>query len=500
MNGILRYRHRSLRMDLTVRCICLAAAMVLAMGGLFLIMRRENEQLRKMLEYKTLYNEYFAGISHLRITLLNYINTAHPDEAQLCTELAQQCAQQAQALERNYDHPQFTDQYHMALSLQKEVKNFLESEQGSTAQGYENLDHMIELILNSEMFLTETETALMEQNLQLFDQRHAMCMAALLSLMAAALVYGVWFSRKTADQTVKPLERLTEQVRKAEKEFLFYLPDKSDTSGDAGEIVVLSRAFYKMIGTIQTQTRAKNEQMETARKLEKLKSQNMRMQAYLAQSEVCITQSLINPHFLFNCLNTISSMEYLEGAFQSREATQLVATFLRDALSRVGSIVTIREEMDHIQRYIEIQKLRFEERISYEIETEEECLEAQIPSMSLQPVIENAIVHGVGDQKKDGRVSLKIRRNEERICVSVWDNGRGISPEQMEDIRKTLRRDQLEEKKKYIGLRSTVVLLRSCFGEEFRFEIHSRPGAYTCVDLEFPRIVNQRGAHNDGKC
>ena len=131
------------------------------------------------------------------------------------------------------------------------------------------------------------------------------------------------------------------------------------------------------------------------------------MQAYLAQSEVCITQSLINPHFLFNCLNTISSMEYLEGAFQSREATQLVATFLRDALSRVGSIVTIREEMDHIQRYIEIQKLRFEERISYEIETEEECLEAQIPSMSLQPVIENAIVHGVGDQKKDGRVSLK---------------------------------------------------------------------------------------------
>lgn len=496
MNGILRYKNRSLRTDLIVRCMCLVVTMVLAMSGLFLIMRRENAQLRKMLEYKTLYNEYFAGISHLRITLLNYINTAHPDEAQLCSELANQCAKQAQVLERNYDHPQFTDQYYMALSLQKEVEDFLKSEESSKVQSYEKVDHMIELILNSEMFLTETEKTLMEKNLEMFDKEHTFWMAILVVIMMAAFIYGVWFSCKTADRTVKPLERLTEQVQKAEKEFLFYLPDKSDTSKDAGEMVVLSRAFYKMIDTIQAQTRAKNEQMETARKLEELKSQNMRMQVYLAQSEVCITQSLINPHFLFNCLNTISSMEYLEGAIQSREATQLVATFLRDALSRVGSIVCIREEMEHIQRYIEIQKLRFGERISYELNVGEDCMEAQIPSMSLQPVIENAIVHGVGDYKKDGRVILKVWRIDERIYVDVEDNGRGISPEQMKDIKATLCQEQLEEKNKYIGLRSTIVLLKSCFGEAFQFEIESKTGEYTRVDLKFPRIVNQEKSEN----
>ncbi len=414
-----KIRGRNLRRRMFSRCALLVLIMALAMVGLFALARQDSAMLRRMLDYKTLYNEYFSNVAGLREMLLRYVNTAQEEDRESCFALASQCVEQATALAEHYAHPQFEDQRQMALSLRRATEEFLSREDlAETLEAYRSAARAAELICASEARLTEIEKRRIEEEMRAFDRMRWIRLSVLGMVTLSTLGLGLLFSRRIAEEMVLPLERLTEQVRRAGQETLsFIMPAQTLQQGCADEISMLSRAFYGMVYTIQNQMRAQNEQTEMVRKIKDLEVQNMRMKVLLAQSELRVTQSLINPHFLFNCLNTISSLEYLEGATQSREATQRIAVFLRDALSRVGKVVSIREEIDRLERYIEIQKLRFGERISYAIEAALECLDAKIPAMALQPLMENAIVHGVGGYVHGGTVRVEIALRGERVRI-----------------------------------------------------------------------------------
>ena len=492
MKAEIRLKTHSFRSNLILRCALLILMMTVAMGILFGEMRRENSSILQMLEYEMVYNDYFSGISDLRSQMLTYMNTSSAEDGASCRDAAEKCRQQAEQLAEYYRHPQFEDQKYMAASLVGAVEKFVSSREDEISKAYESAGHVISLILDSEQLLSRTERDLVNQNMEIFHGQENIRTVLLLLLIGAAFGSGVWLSFRIADRMVSPIERLTSQVRQAETEFLSFTPDGREDAVTSEELVLLSRSFYSMIHTLQEQTRAQNEQIEMERRLEELKFQNMQMKVYLAQSKLCITQALIHPHFLFNCLNTISSMEYLEGAVKSRKITQLIATFLRDALSRVGSIVCVREELESIQRYVDIQKLRYGERIACKMEVQELCLEARIPAMALQPIIENAYVHGVGDRKEDGLITIQIKEKQGRIFVNIFDNGRGLTQERIAEIKRLLEKETFEEGNRCIGLRSTIVLLKSCFRGDVGFNLASVPGQYTSVDLNFPLFLRER--------
>ncbi|RKJ51734.1 HAMP domain-containing protein [bacterium 1XD42-54] len=491
MKHIFSLTYTSLRTNLMIRCISLVVMITAAMGCLLGIMRHENSSVLRMLEQEMISNHYFSEISHLQGQLLAYINTDYEEDAEQCRKIVEQCVSYAETLSNYYAHPQFDDQLHMALSLQEALELFLATPSSSSSHFYRQVTHIAKLIQNGERFLSRIEQQLIDENIRAFRRMQVLRTGMIAALAAAVLSLGLWFSYRIANRMVEPIEQLTDQVQKAESEFLSYRPEQK-VSENSDEIAVLSHAFYSMITTLQTQTREKNEKIEMQQKLNELNFQNMQMKVHLAQSKLCITQALIHPHFLFNCLNTISSIEYLEGAVRSRKTTQLIATFLRDALSRVGSIVKIREELESIQRYVEIQKLRFGERIAYEAYVQDDCLDARIPAMSLQPIIENAIVHGIGRTPRDGRILLNISQKEERVHVHVYDSGRGISYAQIANIKEALQKNILDEGNPYIGLKSTMALLKSCFHEDVVLDLKSLEGQYTSVYLDFPLFLSDR--------
>lgn len=472
-----------------VRCVSLVIMMIAAMGCLLGIMRRENASVLQMLEHEMTSTHYFSEISHLQGQLLAYINTGYSEDADQCRKIAGQCVSYAETLADYYSHPQFDDQLHMALSLQETLERFLDSPGVNSELIYRQVTYIAELVQNSERYLTRIERQLIDRNIDTFRRLQILRTVMIMALTAAVLSLGLWFSYRIANRMVEPVEQLTRQVKKAETEFLSYEPEHK-ISENSEEITVLSHAFYSMITTLQEQTREKNEKIEMQQKLNELNFQNMQMKVHLAQSKLCITQALIHPHFLFNCLNTISSIEYLEGAVRSRKTTQLIATFLRDALSRVGSIVKIQDELESIDRYVEIQKLRFGEHITYHTCVQDDCLDARIPAMSLQPIIENAIVHGIGRSPHGGRILLTVSRKHDRVYVHVYDSGRGISPAQIADIKEALQKNILDEGNPYIGLKSTVTLLKSCFHEDVRLELKSLEEQYTSVYLDFPLFLS----------
>ncbi|MFL6556710.1 MAG: sensor histidine kinase, partial [Bacillus sp. (in: firmicutes)] len=146
----------------------------------------------------------------------------------------------------------------------------------------------------------------------------------------------------------------------------------------------------------------------------------------LKELELRGLQNQINPHFLFNTLNTVSKMAYLEEAEQTTRLIEAVAAILRYNLSDFDKASTLREEVRIVQEYFYIQQTRFGERIQFVTDIEDDCLDIEIPSLILQPLIENAFMHGVESYEENGIIRLHIYRHNHQVYVEVIGNGTGM--------------------------------------------------------------------------
>jgi sensor histidine kinase YesM len=146
----------------------------------------------------------------------------------------------------------------------------------------------------------------------------------------------------------------------------------------------------------------------------------------LKELELRSLQNQMNPHFLFNTLNTVSKMAYLEEAEETSRLIEAVAALLRYNLSDFDEVSTLRDEVSIVKEYFFIQKTRFGDRIQFITDIQEECLDTEIPSLILQPLVENAFIHGVEGYEENGVIQLQIYQDNDRIHVEVIDNGAGM--------------------------------------------------------------------------
>ena len=191
----------------------------------------------------------------------------------------------------------------------------------------------------------------------------------------------------------------------------------------------------------------------------------------LAEGNLQALQRQLHPHFLFNTLNTISALMHRDTEAADAMLERL-GDLLRLTLDRVGTQhVSLKDELDFLRKYLEIEKTRFGERLQVHIEVDLATLDAAVPNLVLQPLVENALRHGIGPKIGGGRVDIIARRDGQDLWLEVRDNGVGLTSDAFH---------------KGVGLTNTRSRLEHLYGDRYRFECHTPPGGGLLVTVVIP--------------
>jgi two-component system, LytTR family, sensor kinase len=193
----------------------------------------------------------------------------------------------------------------------------------------------------------------------------------------------------------------------------------------------------------------------------------------LAQAELHLLRAQLQPHFLFNCLHTISAMVHEDAAAADRMISRL-SELLRVVLQSIGKHeISLQEELELVQAYVEIERVRFHERLTLDLQVDPNALDAFVPSMMLQPLAENSIHHGFRSGQTAGRITIEAAKRDGHLTLTFSDNGCGfdkLSPSSHNGL----------------GLRNTRKRLEQLYKDNYRFELQGASGGGTCWLIEIP--------------
>ena len=286
----------------------------------------------------------------------------------------------------------------------------------------------------------------------------------LLIIGILVLAAGVLLSSRLAQSIVGPVIRLADYADEAGKGN-FDLPVPVH-SGD--EIGFLAERFGVMNHNIkELTTRIYNEQTQKK------------------EYELKMLQAQINPHFLYNCLDNISSLITDQ---KNETATAMVShlgRYYRAILSKGRNIITIREELELIRAYLEIQLIRIPDLFTYEITVDEDILDFKILKMILQPIVENSVIHGFAGFKNSGRIKIEGTLENQTVCILISDNGKGIP----EGSRSSIFAPAPTAIPKHFGLKNIQERIRLKHGEKYGISIKSEQGQGTQIEVRFPKTL-----------
>lgn len=236
--------------------------------------------------------------------------------------------------------------------------------------------------------------------------------------------------------------------------------------------------------------------------LEEMLDRNNMVAIAQKESEYLALQNQINPHFLYNTLESIRAEALIAGEEQIAEMTEALATFFRYTISKVGHLVTLDDELSNIENYYFIQRYRFGDRISLQIsydsgtEDGEDILMYRIPKLSIQPIVENAIYHGLEKKMGGGLLKIRIQTTDSHLVIMVSDNGIGMDEARLEEVNRKLAclyPSQDESRRKGgIALQNVNSRIRLLFGDGYGIKVYSRPGAGTDVEMIMPLVREER--------
>ncbi len=195
--------------------------------------------------------------------------------------------------------------------------------------------------------------------------------------------------------------------------------------------------------------------------------------------ELSLLQEQVKPHFLYNSLDIIIKLSEMNRHNESRRAVRRLADYYRNSLSDSKEIITIRQEIQIVEDYLELQKIRYTDLFTYEVVMDEKVMSMKIPKLTLQPIIENAIYHGIKYKEEAGVIKIIGSICNDRVVLSVEDNGAGMSTEDSESI-------LLNNPEGHFGLYSVNHRIKLFYGEEYGIAVHSTLGEGTRIDILLP--------------
>ncbi|VEE12457.1 putative histidine kinase [Streptococcus anginosus] len=293
------------------------------------------------------------------------------------------------------------------------------------------------------------------------EQLHAVQTQILWSFIGTGLfalgvcLIGIWFVLRL---WIKPLRDLQATILKVGSGH----SDLRANETGSPDLVDLARQFNIMLDRIDQLMIAVKEEEQNVRKYE--------LQALSSQ---------INPHFLYNTLDTIVWMAEFNDSKRVVEVTKSLAKYFRLALNQGHEQISLKDEIDHVRQYLFIQKQRYGEKSQYEIKELKQYDDYKIPKLILQPLVENAIYHGIKEMNRQGMIRVSVSENDTQLIVSIYDNGRGFVAS--ETTNATLVRLG------GVGLKNVNQRLQLQFGKSYHMEIKSEENTYTEIRLYFPK-------------
>ena len=249
----------------------------------------------------------------------------------------------------------------------------------------------------------------------------------------------------------------------------------------AGELMYILSNYIMEIGVVNITQKQLMSEMKAKAELENL----------LRAAEFKALQSQVNPHFLFNALNTISRLALLEGAHRTQEVVYALSDLLRNQLRITEQITSLENELKSISAYLLIQKARFGDRITTEINIPAELMQASIPVMTIQPIVENAFIHGLEKKKEGGDITITAELHDSVVLISVHDTGVGITPKRIKEIFHDEQRAARNRQTTGLGIMNVHRRLQHHFGNAYGIEIEGEIDKGTTVKIILPFVVNQ---------
>lgn len=223
---------------------------------------------------------------------------------------------------------------------------------------------------------------------------------------------------------------------------------------------------------------------DTQQLLRKAEQEQLQLQHLLQAAELDALQKQVTPHFIFNVLSTISRLMDRKEYGVSQEMLQSFIQMLRYTLYNHRMTVTLGEELEYANNYLNIQKIRFGDRVRYRICCPEELKQREIPFFSLQPLVENALQHGLIPTQSGGEILVDCRQTQEHwLQIQIQDNGIGIQTAKQTEILKMLRPDNTTPPPEHVGLYNCYRRFLIMYGDRFHFSIQSSPGNGTLVKI-----------------
>jgi two-component system sensor histidine kinase YesM len=277
-----------------------------------------------------------------------------------------------------------------------------------------------------------------------------------------AFMVSIFFSTSIA----RPVIHLETLMKKAEAGNLAVRFE----GGGEDEIGHLGKSFNAMIDEIQ-----------------KLIDMVYREQQSKREAELKTLHEQIKPHFLYNTLDTIQWMAQDHNADDIVKIVTALTRLFRIALSKGKELIPVREELDHVESYLIIQKARYEDKFDYTIQADPSVLQRMVLKLTLQPLVENAIYHGIKEMEGNGSLSVYVSARDGALVLSVSDNGVGMSPEKLEGVRQLLSNGQQKPSTGY-GIYNVNERIRLAFGRQYGLQYRSDLGRGTTVEILHPII------------
>lgn len=269
-----------------------------------------------------------------------------------------------------------------------------------------------------------------------------------------------------SDKISNPIKSLDGSVREIESGNL----DVEIVPSGSYEVEHLGKSIKNMLGRIKVLMSDLVEEHNAKRK-----------------SEFDTLQSQINPHFLYNTLDIIVWMIENENSDKAVNIVTALAKFFRISLSKGKNIITVKDEVEHVRNYLMIQNMRFKNRFEYSIDVDEEVLSYSSLKLMLQPLVENAIYHGMEFMDGDGEIDVKVFKEDDSLYFTITDNGLGMSEDMVETL---LSKDFVPSKKgSGIGAKNVNERIKLYFGSEYGLKVESEPDEGTKITIHLPAVA-----------
>ena len=225
---------------------------------------------------------------------------------------------------------------------------------------------------------------------------------------------------------------------------------------------------------------------EMLRKLRELLAKVYEGELRKKEAEFKAMQAQINPHFLYNTLETINYMLIIENKHDISKIVTYLGDILRYSINKGKGIITLTEDLNQIEKYLYIQKIRFGDRLQYKLFIEDDTKKCFILKLLIQPIVENAIIHGIEKKRGQGMLTISTSIEHSMLVIQIKDNGMGIPSEKLDKILKEESLPQPATKHTHLGVSNVNQRIKLFYGEEYGLDIESKVGEGTCVKLIIP--------------